>query len=75
MKAKSQEFYKVISVPESDGFIACFASVKATADGYWISVITDEYEGNAMVTLPCAEAVYEALAEAIAFSKERRRER
>lgn len=51
-------------------FSADEASVYATADGHFIGVCTDPDEGDAMMTLPCAEKAYVALGMAIQKAKE-----
>lgn len=48
------------------------AEVCVGRNGDWISVITDAYEGHAMMTLPLAEKVHESLGRAIEFARRAR---
>lgn len=64
-------FHKEIHT-EGGGFIDSQCVVSADPDGYFVSVITDDYEGAAMMTLPCAIKVHRALGQAIRAARRKR---
>jgi hypothetical protein len=54
-------------------FIDGHVSVRVDNDGYFVFVNTDDYEGNAMMTLPCARKCLSALRRAIRAAELKRK--
>jgi len=65
-------FHQIIVKDQSPEFIASRCEV--STDGYFFNVITDDYEGHAMFTLPVALEVHIALGQAIEVAQEKRRD-
>lgn len=67
-------FYENIVTPEDKEFIRSHCEVYSDKEGYFITVETDNYEGCAMMTLPCAVKVHRALGKAIRAARTARKE-
>lgn len=65
-------FEVTVATPETATFMASHCTVITDSDGYWVHVITDDYEGHAMMTLPCAVKVRAALGKAIRAARDHR---
>ena len=65
------EFEEHIYCPEDDEFISSAATVSVHDDGYWVTVCTDDYEGNAMMSLAVARKLLDVLPKALAIAEAR----
>lgn len=68
-------YEKTVTLEDSGPFIQSGCTVTADDEGYFITVCTDAYEGNALMTLPVAEQVYKALREAIGVAQFHRQDK
>lgn len=65
-------FEQHITTPEDEYFISCSVDVSADSQGYFINITTDQYEGDAFMTLPCAILAHAALGKAIECALKKR---
>ena len=66
-------FAERVDCQEDEEFIASGVDVEVSPDGYFVSVVSCPYEGNAHFTLPVAKALLPVLQRAVEAAERARR--